>query len=113
MNNNATPLLQTVHGAVYPMSSGARVLLGFDGAWMALSREQLTGVGNTLANILNCPFKLHHLEAGMLLRSKDGAHRLPLTEESAKELHGLINDSLLLLEAVSALADAFPATAAE
>lgn len=113
MENDATPLLQTANGAAYRMSHGRRVLLGFDGAWMALTRQQMIGVGNTLANILNCPFKRHHLEAGMLLRSKDGTYRLSLTEESAKELHGLINDTLLLMEAVSALADAFPATAAE
>lgn len=66
---------------------------------MALTREQLAGVGNAIANILDCPFKARHLQDGMLLRSKDGDHRMPLTEESAKELHGLVNDVLLVLEA--------------
>jgi len=108
MSTDAMPLLETTNGAVYRLSQGERLLFGFQGAWMALTREQMTGIGNTLANILNCPFKHRHLEAGMLLRAKSGTHRLPLSEESAKELHGLVNDALLLLEAESVLTAAAP-----
>lgn len=109
MNHDATPLLETANGIAYHMNHGTRTLLGFEGAWMALTREQMLGVGNTLANILNCPFKSHHLDSGLLLRSRSGDYRLALTEDSAKELHGLINDTLLLLEAESALSGTFPA----
>ena len=93
------PLLASDHGAAFQDRDCSRVFLRFDGAWMALTTEQLRGVGNTLGNILNCPFKAHHLSAGMLLRSPRGQTRLPLTEPLALELHSLINDTLLVLEA--------------
>ncbi len=99
MLRSDSPIVESTNGIAYRMGSGSRTLLGFRGTWMALTREQLAGVGNAIANILDCPFKARHLQDGMLLRSKDGDHRMPLTEESAKELHGLVNDVLLVLEA--------------
>jgi hypothetical protein len=101
MFNDQHPLVASANGIAYRMGGGNRVLLGFEGAWMALTASQILGIGNTLGNILNCPFKARHLAEGMLLRSKDGDHRMPLTEESARELHGLVNDVLLLLDAES------------
>lgn len=101
MFNNGNPLVASANGIAYRMGCGSRVLLGFEGAWMALTTQQILGVGNTLGNILDCPFKAHHLAEGMLLRSKDGDYRMSLTEESARELHGLVNDVLLLLDAES------------
>ncbi|HQF54636.1 MAG TPA: hypothetical protein PK208_05935 [Fibrobacteria bacterium] len=99
MLRSDSPIVESTNGIAYRMGSGSRTLLGLRGTWMALTREQLAGVGNAIANILDCPFKARHLQDGMLLRSKDGDHRMPLTEESAKELHGLVNDVLLVLEA--------------
>lgn len=99
MLRSDSPIVESANGIAYRMGGGNRTLLGFHGTWMALTREQLAGVGNAIANILNCPFKARHLSEGMLLRTKDGDHRMPLTEESAKELHGLVNDLLLVLEA--------------
>lgn len=98
-----TPLLRTLHGASFKDEACSRLFLRFDGAWMALTAEQLEGVGNTLGGILDCPFKSHHLASGMLLRSERGQYRLPLNEAKAIELHGLINDTLLLLEAESTI----------
>ena len=93
------PFLSSTNGAVYRTPQCSRLFLKFDGAWMALTPDQLRVIGNTLGNILNCPFKAHHLESGMLLRSSRGDYRMPLSETSASELHALINDTLLLLEA--------------
>lgn len=98
-----SPLLASTHGASFKDEACSRLFLRFDGAWMALTSEQLRGVGNTLGNILDCPFKSHHLSSGMLLRSERGEYRLPLTESKAIELHGLINDTLLLMEAQAAV----------
>jgi hypothetical protein len=98
-----TPLLRTTHGASYKDEACSRLFLRFDEAWMALTAQQLKGVGDTLGSILNCPFKAHHLASGMLLRSERGEYRMPLTEAMAIELHGLINDTILLLEAESAV----------
>lgn len=97
------PLLASAHGAAFQDHACSRLFLRFDGAWMALTPEQLRGLGNTLGNILNCPFKAHHLSAGMLLRSAQGETRLALTESLALELHTLINDTLLLREAQEAI----------
>lgn len=97
------PLLASAHGAAFQDQACSRLFLRFDGAWMALTTEQLRGLGNTLGNILNCPFKAHHLSAGMLLRSAQGETRLPLTESLALELHALINDTLLQQEAQEAI----------
>lgn len=101
MFDDKQPLVASANGIAYRMGGGSRVLLGFEGAWMALTATQILGIGNTLGNILDCPFKTHHLAGGMLLRSNDGDHRMPLTEESARELHGLLNDVLLVLDAES------------
>lgn len=98
-----SPLLRTTHGASFKDEACGRLFLRFDGAWMALTSEQLKGVGDTLGSILNCPFKAHHLASGMLLRSERGQYRMALTEAKAIELHGLINDTILLLEAESAI----------
>lgn len=99
MLDSQTPLIASRHGAAYLTTCGSRLLMRFDGAWMALTREQLHGLGESLGRILNCPFKAHHLSAGLLLRSSQGEYRLSLTQETAEEFHGLINDLLLLLEA--------------
>lgn len=99
-----SPMLTSDNGASYMDQACSRLFLRFDGTWMALTREQLRGVGNTLGNILDCPFRSHHLASGMLLRSERGQYRLPLTEPKAIELHGLINDTLLLLDAQAAIA---------
>jgi hypothetical protein len=79
MFEDRTALFTSEHGQVHRPMSGGRYFLGFDGAWMALTRKQLAGVGNAIANILNCPLKARHLSEGMLLRTKDGDHRMPLT----------------------------------
>ena len=107
MLRSDSPIVESPNGAAYRMGTGTRTLLGFNGTWMALTPEQLKGVGDAIANILNCPFKARHLEEGMLLRTKDGDHRMPLTESSARELHGLVNDVLLVLEAQALLEPAF------
>lgn len=98
-----SPLLASPHGATYAVASCPRLFLRFEDAWMALTADQLRGLGNTLGNVLNCPFKEHHLASGMLLRSPKGNTRLPLTEPLALELHSLINDTLLLLDAQEAI----------
>lgn len=99
MPNDTTALLRTDNGEVHRMGPGSRVLLGFDGAWLALSALQIRDLGNTLGNILACPFRDRHLEAGMLLRSPERDYRMPLTVSKAVELHALLNDTLLLLDA--------------
>jgi len=99
MLDSQTPLISSPLGAAYLTTCGSRLLMRFDGAWMALTPEQLHGLGESLGRILNCPFKAHHLSAGLLLRSSQGEYRLALTQETAVEFHDLINDLLLLLEA--------------
>lgn len=106
MNRSDISLVESPNGLSCRMGCGERVLLGFCGAWMALTRPQLVGIGNTLAEILCCPFKEHHLSEGMILVSKEGRQRLPLTEFTARELHGLVNDTLLVLEAEAAISPA-------
>jgi len=96
MFENRTPLLSSPHGQVHRPVGGTRCIVGFDGVWMALTLEQIQGLGNTLHRVLNCAFRERHLAEGLLMRSKDGEFRMPLTWETALELQGLLNDILLL-----------------
>lgn len=98
MFEDRTPLFTSEHGQVHrPMPTG-RYFLGFDGAWMALTLEQIEALGGVLHRILNCVFRERHLAQGLLMRSKDGDLRMPLTHQKAIELQGLLNDILLLAD---------------
>lgn len=98
MFDDRTPLFTTAHGQVHRPMAGGRFFLGFDGAWMALTLPQIEGLGAVLHRVLNCVFRERHLAEGLLMRSKDGDYRMPLTHQKALELQGLLNDILLLAD---------------
>lgn len=93
------PLLSSPHASLHRTPSGEAYILGFRGTWIALRAGQIRGLGEALSPFATgtaCPCCA---ELGLLLRTADGDHRLPLDRESAQELLGLLNDALLLRDA--------------